>query len=130
MSKFIVISFCIFFYVGSYAQVMVAPNDLHSQETNKELKAKDDFEMFNNIDHPLAITGDILTLGGSIIYIAASLNETTNYQPTTNSHYIGIAAFATGVVLFAIFSTERSEAVPKSKKTKEYKPEDWEVAPQ
>lgn len=130
MSKFILISFCLFFYIGSYAQVVIAPNDLHSQGTNKDLKATQDFDMFNTINHPLAITGGILTIGGAILYIAASSNETTNYQPTTNAHYIGIAAFATGAVLFAIFSTERSEDVPKSKKTKEYKPEDWEVAPQ
>lgn len=131
MSKFIVISFCLIFYVGSYAQVGIVPNDIYSQEANKDLKATQDFDMFNNINHPLAITGGILTVGGAVLYLfGAEKQNNGNYQPQTTPQYIGIAAFAAGAVLFAIFSTERSEAVPKRKKTKEYKSEDWEVTPQ
>jgi hypothetical protein len=105
------------------------PKDFKPPKTNDDLKANWETDIFNDVTHPLAITGGILAVGGEVVYIAGSLREGGNngWAPTSNLHYIGIGAFFTGVVLFAIFSTEREKG-PKHKKVKQkYNTDDWEA---
>ena len=86
-------------------------------------------KMFNNLSHPLAITGGILTLGGAGLYVAGSEGKNNhNYQPKNGMQYAGIGVFVAGAVLFTIFSTERDEKTPKRKKNKAYNANDWEVS--
>lgn len=110
------------------------PKDLNLQQTTKQGEWDD--KMFNNLNHPLAITGGALVLGGAATYIIASiindkpgpLGQTRNgYAPETPLHIVGIGVFVAGAVLFAIFSTERDVKAPKRKKNKNYNATDWEV---
>lgn len=106
----------------------VTPNELSNPNYNKELKGNQDFDMFNNINHPLAITGGGLVLGGAVTYIVGSYsNHGTDYSPSNNTQYIGMGVFAAGAVLFTIFSTERGPKQPTRKKQKSYNKSDWEI---
>jgi len=115
------------------------PKDFKPQQTanpntiNKDI-SKRESQAFNNLNHPLSITGGALTLVGAALYIVGS--ETINdkeivgaehYSPQTNLQYIGIGVFAAGAVLFTIFSTERKVNVSKRKQRKKYEASDWEI---
>jgi hypothetical protein len=100
-------------------------NNQMANQTNTEIGGDEWNQTFNNLNHPLAITGGILTLAGAGTYIAGSKNS--NYQPRNNTQYVGIGLFAAGAALFVIFSTERDENTPKRKKKKNYNSGDWEV---
>ncbi len=130
----------VLFFLGGNAQVETTPTDFNSPKKYEEktLGGLDDkgHKAFNNIDHPLSITGGGLTVLGEVLYVIASerLGKQPiddpflkSYSPQTSLHYIGIGVFATGAILFAIFSTERDVNVPKRKKKKSYNAADWEI---
>ena len=83
---------------------------------------------FNGLNHPLAIIGGILTIGGAGTYIAGSEGQNNhNYQPNNTTQYVGIGLFATGAILFTVFATEHEKG-PKRKKVKQkYNASDWEA---
>ncbi len=118
------------------------PNDFRLQKSqkqpvvNKDISKKES-QSFNNLSHPLSITGGALTLLGAGLYVVGS--ETLdkkpitdgfleNYSPQVPLQYIGIGVFATGAVLFAIFSTDRSVKTTKRKKGKSYNASEWELS--
>lgn len=120
--KKILIPFLLLIFIIPDFKAQVVDNPYNN---NRQLKGTEDYDdLFNNIDHPLAITGGILTLGGAITYIAGS--SQTKFQPSTTTQFIGIGIFAAGATLFTIFSTERPEKV-KRKKKKEVNPSDWQI---
>jgi hypothetical protein len=119
----VIISFCI----KSNAQVETIPKDYKTQKINENLDGTADGEMFNNINHPLAILGGILTFGGAGLYVVgAERKDIPNYSPKSTMQFVGIGTFLAGATLFAIFSTERERDI-KRKKDKTYKAEEWEV---
>lgn len=117
------------------------PTDFNPQTTTKQNTINKDIskkerKTFNNLNHPLSITGGVLTFVGAGLYVVGSetLNKKPitdrfldNYSPQTNLQYIGIGVFATGAVLFTIFSTDRSVKAPKRKKNEKYEVSDWEI---
>ena len=123
------------------SQVIIDPNinkTNTSYSSSKGTGIHDDNwdRMFNNLGHPMAITGSALVLGGAGTYIAASimndkdapLGQSRNgYGPTTTLHFVGIGIFVAGAVLFAIFSTERNGKSAKRKKNKTYNAADWQI---
>ena len=117
------------------------PKDFKPQETknehtiNKDISKKDG-QAFNNLNHPLSITGGGLILTGAVLYIVGSESKNNepitnhfseNYSPDNTLQYIGIGAFAAGAVLFTIFSTDRKVNAPKRKTKKSYDASEWEV---
>ncbi|PCI99436.1 MAG: hypothetical protein COB15_04435 [Flavobacteriales bacterium] len=145
MSKFFTLILLVFSFIWVNAQVEPIPNDFKTPEVNDNLKAgrldENGYGLFNTLGHPLSITGGLLTLGGAAVYVVGSeMNnnndnnccqsggQPNNYQPQNTTQYIGIGAFVTGAVLFAIFSTERDQNAPKRKKKKQkYSASDWEA---
>lgn len=145
MSKLFTLIVLIFLFFGADAQVDAIPNDFKTPEVNDNLSGAGRLDengngMFNNIDHPLSITGVVLTVGGAVLYYAAALKieglnksltatdlPVNGFRPTTTLHHIGIGAFFTGAVLFAIFSTERDKGSKRKKVKKKYSAADWEV---
>lgn len=135
---FTIISFFTFFNLSA----QTIPNDFTVPEKSNENHivtdlAKGEGELFNNLNHPLSITGGALILAGTTSYIigSESLKKEPidapfleNYSPQTNAQYIGASAFLVGAILFTIFSTERSVNIPKNKKQKKYNASDWDVA--
>ncbi len=128
-------------FVYSNAQVESIPNDFKppKSDDNKRPGGLNDkgYKAFNNINHPLSITGGALTIAGAALYVVGSerLGKQPiddpfieSYSPQTPLQYIGIGVFATGAVLFAIFSTERDVPAPKRKRNKNYNATDWEIA--
>lgn len=114
-----------------FSQIQAIPKTQENQKVNTNLKATSNTATFNNLKHPLSIIGDLLVLGGAGTYVVGSEINNSRYSPENKTQYIGIAAFATGAVLFTIFSTERNNNAPKRKKTKKvYQPSDWEIAAQ
>jgi hypothetical protein len=142
MPKFFAFILLIFLFRGVNAQVEPIPKDFKTPKNGGDYKGlggldKKQHQAFNNISHPLSITGGILTLGGAALYVVGSeMNNdnsqpeihTNNYQPQNVTQYIGIGTFFAGAVLFTIFSTERNKNAPKRKKVKEkYNAYEWEV---
>lgn len=140
MLKLLVTITLLLFFLTGNTQVETIPNDFNPPKNydNKTLGGLDDkgYKVFNNIKHPLSITGGALTLSGAVLYIIGSerlgkqsLDDSflESYSPQTPLQYIGIGVFATGAILFTIFSTERDVNVPKRKKKRSYNAADWEV---
>jgi hypothetical protein len=139
MVKLVVLLLSCAIVFGLNAQTI--PNDFKPQKTNnqptinKDLSKKEG-QSFNNLSHPLSITGVLLTIAGAGLYVVGS--ETLekrpitdgfleNYSPQVPLQYIGMGAFVTGGVLFAIFSTDKSVKAPKRKKEKSYNASEWEL---
>jgi hypothetical protein len=117
------------------------PKDFKPQENkdqhtiNKDI-SKRDGQSFNNLSHPLSITGGGLILTGAALYIIGAESKknepitnrfSENYSPDNTLQYIGLGAFAAGAVLFTIFSTDRKAKAPKRKTKKSYDASEWEV---
>lgn len=120
----------------SYGQDQTFDNKIESQgiqdkfnnQSNTSTIDDEWDKTFKGLSHPLAITGGILTLGGVGLYVAGSEAQNNhNYQPQNKTQYLGIGAFATGAILFAIFSTERDENMPKRGKERKYNSSEWEI---
>jgi len=116
------------------------PKDFKTKETksqpaiNKHITQKEG-QTFNNLNHPLSITGGGLILTGTALYIIGSESKEKqpitdsfleNYSPDNTLQFIGIGAFAAGAVLFTIFSI-RSTKAPKRKKARNYDAAEWEL---
>tara|TARA_B100000809_G_C15052814_1_gene499546 strand:- start:156 stop:545 length:390 start_codon:yes stop_codon:yes gene_type:complete len=128
MYKVVSIIFLLLFSIGASAQIQSIPKVEVTREVNKNLKPNGDFDLFQNLSHPLAITGGIIVLGGAATYIIGSETNNSNYQPVTTTQYVGISLFAAGAVLFTVFSAEWNESVVKRKKSKKkYDASDWET---
>lgn len=126
MYKIVISSILLFLSAQSFGQTLedkMQQQSIHNKFNEQSHAATIDDEWnktFSGLNHPLAITGGILTLGGARTYVAGSEGQNNhNYQPQTTLQYIGIGAFAAGAVLFAIFSTERDKNLPKRKKAKQ-----------
>jgi len=117
------------------------PKDFKPQENknkhtiNKDISERDG-QSFNNLSHPLSITGGGLILTGAALYIVGAEtkskepitnNFSENYSPENMLQYIGIGFFAAGAVFFIIFSTDRKVKVSKRKKKKKYDASEWEI---
>jgi uncharacterized membrane protein len=110
------------------AQVQPIPKVEESQKINQNLKPNGDFDMFNNLNHPLAITGGLFVLGGAATYVVGSELDHSKYSPNNTTQFVGIGVFAVGAVLFTVFSTERDVNKPKRQKVKKkYNASDWEA---
>ena len=128
MLRILIISCLLLFCFTSLAQIQSIPKVEESQKVNQYLKPNGDFDLFQNLSHPIAITGGLFVLGGAATYIIGSETNNSNYQPETTTQYVGIGLFAAGSVLFTVFSAERNENAPKRKKTKKsYDASDWEA---
>lgn len=139
MLKWIILSVVLALSLGVVAQTI--PKDFKPQETkeqpklNKHISQKEG-QAFNNLSHPLSVTGGGLILTGAAFYIIGSESKERqpitdtfleNYSPSNAMQFIGIGTFVAGAVLFTIFSTDRSVKSPKREKDKKYNPADWEV---
>lgn len=102
---------------------------------NKHITQRDG-KAFNNLNHPLSITGGGLILTGAALYIIGSESKEKkpitdsfleNYTPENSLQYIGIGTFAAGAVLFTLFSTDSSTKMPKRKTPKKYDASEWEI---
>ena len=112
------------------------PPTTNNQPTiNKDISNKER-QTFNNLSHPLSITGGGLILTGAAFYIIGSETKAKkpitdsfleNYSPSNTMQFIGIGTFVAGAALFTIFSTDRSIKSPKREKEKKYNPNDWEI---
>ena len=130
MCRFFSVIILLFVLIKAHSQGLSIPKNLKTTpEINQNLKPNGEMDLFKNLNHPLAITGGILILGGSATYIVGSeVQNNHNYQPRNTTQYVGIGAFVAGAVMFAIFSTERNENLPKRKKVKEkYNASEWEA---
>jgi len=128
MLKLIVLLLFIYCGLISNAQIQPIPNVEESQKINQNLKPNGDFDLFQNLSHPLAITGCLFVLGGAATYVVGSELDHSKYSPDNTTQFVGIGLFAAGAVLFTVFSAERNENAPKRKKTKKsYDASDWEA---
>lgn len=139
MFKWVVFLFLFSCALSFTAQTV--PKDFKPQETkgqhviNKDI-SKRDGQAFNNLSHPLSITGGGLILSGTLLYIAGSESIAKkpitdafleNYSPQNTLQYIGIGVFVAGAALFTIFSTDREVNVSKRKTKKIYDASEWEI---
>jgi hypothetical protein len=133
MLKLLLTSTLVFLLLLGVKAQDAIPKNLDLQQPTKQGEWDD--KMFNNLNHPLSITGGAFILGGAATYITASLindkdaplGQTRNgYAPETTLHFVGIGVFVAGAVLFTIFSTEREVKTPKRKKNKTYNASEWE----
>ena len=117
-----------FSFLFANAQISPIPKAEEQKEVNQNLSGDGEFDIFNNLSHPLAITGGFFVLGGAATYIVGSEINNSKYSPKNTTQFIGIGVFAVGAVLFTVFSTERNENAPKRKKVKQkYKSNDWDI---
>lgn len=129
------------FLAGFAVSSQTIPEDFKPHENsvqpkiNKHITQREG-QAFNNLSHPLSITGGGLILTGAAFYIIGSESKAKkpitdafleNYSPSNTMQYIGIGTFVAGAALFTIFSTDRSLKSPKRIKDKKYNPKDWEV---
>jgi hypothetical protein len=134
--SFLLLAFFLVFSVNG----QTIPKDFKPQENNQHSINKDiskrDGKAFNNLSHPLSITGGVLTFVGAGLYVLGSETKerepigghsVNNYSLEAPLQYIGIGAFAAGAVLFAIFSTDRGVKAPKRKEKQKYNASEWEV---
>jgi len=115
MLKLIVLLFFIYYGLISNAQIQPIPKVEDSQKINQNLKPNGDFDLFQNLSHPLAITGCLFVLGGAATYVVGSELDHSKYSPDNTTQFVGIGLFAAGAVLFTVFSAERNENAPKRK---------------
>jgi hypothetical protein len=128
MLKLIVLLFFIYYGLISNAQIQPIPKVEDSQKINQNLKPNGDFDLFQNLSHPLAITGCLFVLGGAATYIIGSEINNSRYSPENTTQFIGVGLFAAGAVLFTVFSKERNEKGDRKKKGKKsYNASDWET---
>jgi hypothetical protein len=128
MLKLIVLLLFIYCGLISNAQIQPIPNVEESQKINQNLKPNGDFDLFQNLSHPLAITGCLFVLGGAATYIIGSEINNSRYSPENTTQFIGVGLFAAGAVLFTVFSKERNEKGDRKKKGKKsYNASDWET---
>ena len=135
------ITFLLFLIVGFSINAQSIPKDFKPQETtnqhtiNKNITHQEG-QAFNDLGHPLSITGGGLILTGAAFYIIGSESIAKkpitdsfleNYSPQNTMQYVGIGAFAAGAVLFTIFSTDRKVKTPKRKTKKKYDASEWEI---
>ncbi|MFB0924720.1 MAG: hypothetical protein QMB65_05495 [Vicingaceae bacterium] len=115
MLKLIVLLLFIYCGLISNAQIQPIPNVEESQKINQNLKPNGDFDLFQNLSHPLAITGCLFVLGGAATYVVGSELDHSKYSPDNTTQFVGIGLFAAGAVFFTDFSAERNENAPKRK---------------